>query len=213
MLTMCHHHHYADFARISSAECIELWIHYAVTDDTIDAPPASTSPPNQHYEYMGFITLSSNASTAYKSRELQSVNVGPRRGTHLKLRLGASHPNPHNNFNQVALIAVNIIGNDLPALRTHVQSPAADNASGGGGAVDAKESDVPAMDDGQTMTTTLQSMCDDLAFSMYVDESVADVVRLMESKKATAVNGNTVTLSVFLIEIGQQFRPFRVQNR
>lgn len=39
--------------------------------------------------------------TQYKSRELQSVSVGPRKGTHLKLRLGPAHQNDLNKSNQV----------------------------------------------------------------------------------------------------------------
>lgn len=117
---------------------------------------------------MGFITLSTNESTGFKSRELQSVNVGPHRGTHLKLRLGAAHANRHNSFHQVALIAVNVLGTELSADGTdEVNEQLAASAT-----------DVVPL-----------SVCDDLSFSMYVDESVADVVREMESKKSAAVNG------------------------
>lgn len=36
----------------------------------------------------------------------------------------------------------------------------------------------------------LLSICDDLSFSMYVEESISEVVRVMETKKLLAVNGN-----------------------
>lgn len=117
---------------------------------------------------MGFITLSTNESTGFKSRELQSVNVGPHRGTHLKLRLGAAHANRHNSFHQVALIAVNVLGTDLSADGTDEFAEQ----------LAASATDVAPL-----------SVCDDLSFSMYVDESVAEVVREMESKKTAAVNG------------------------
>lgn len=58
------------------------------------------------YEYLGFIALSDNTSTGCKSRELQSVPVGPKKGTHLKLRLGSAHKNEMNKFDQVILLTV-----------------------------------------------------------------------------------------------------------
>lgn len=77
-----------------AAERIELWIHYA-------SKGAATTPSGQTYEYLGFIALSDNTSTGCKSRELQSVPVGPKKGTHLKLRLGTAHKNDMNKFDQV----------------------------------------------------------------------------------------------------------------
>lgn len=56
------------------------------------------------YEYLGFIALSDNTSTGCKSRELQSVPVGPKKGTHLKLRLGSAHKNEMNKFDQVMIL-------------------------------------------------------------------------------------------------------------
>lgn len=76
------------------AERIELWIHYS----TRGAP---TTPSSQTYDFLGFIALSDNSATNYKSRELQSVPVGPKKGTHLKLRLGSPHSNDSNKLNQV----------------------------------------------------------------------------------------------------------------
>lgn len=35
----------------------------------------------------------------------------------------------------------------------------------------------------------LQSICDDLSFSMYVEESITDIVRAIETLKKKAVNG------------------------
>lgn len=116
---------------------------------------------------MGFITLSTNETTGFKSRELQSVNVGPRRGTHLKLRLGSAHRNRHNSFHQVALIAVNVLGTELSD----------------------ELGDEAAEQQAASVDAAPLSMCDDLSFSMYVDESVAEVVRDMEAKKTAAVNG------------------------
>lgn len=76
------------------AERIELWIHHS----TRGGP---TTPSSQTYDFLGFIALSDNSATNYKSRELQSVPVGPKKGTHLKLRLGSPHQNDLNKSHQV----------------------------------------------------------------------------------------------------------------
>lgn len=34
------------------------------------------------------------------------------------------------------------------------------------------------------------SICDDLAFEMYVDKQIAEIIRMLENKKITAVRGN-----------------------
>lgn len=80
-------------------ERIELWIHHS----TRGAP---TTPSSQTYDFLGFIALSDNSATNYKSRELQSVPVGPKKGTHLKLRFGSPYPNDLNKSNQVRFVFV-----------------------------------------------------------------------------------------------------------
>lgn len=62
-----------------------------------------STPSSQTYDFLGFIALSDNAATNYKSRELQSVPVGPKKGTHLKLRLSSPHSNELNKSNQVMI--------------------------------------------------------------------------------------------------------------
>lgn len=127
-----------------------------------------TTPSSQTYEYLGFITLSNNSSTNYKSRELQSIPVGPKKGTHLKLRIGAAHHNDLNTSNQVALIAVNVLGEDLDTENAMQVIQSLNN---------------------ERTESAIVSICDDLSFSMYVEESIAEVIRKMETKKAKAVNG------------------------
>lgn len=57
-----------------------------------------------------------------------------------------------------------------------------------------EEPSNPLFMDGQHEELNLMaqrlSICDDLAFSMYVEKGVADIIRTMESKKENAVKGN-----------------------
>ncbi|XP_049547873.1 centrosomal protein of 104 kDa isoform X1 [Anopheles darlingi] len=149
-------------------ERIELWIHYS-------SKSAPSTPSSQSFEYMGFVALSDNASTNFTSRELQSVAVTPRIGSHLKLRLGPAHPNQFNKDTQVALLAINILGEELSSEElASLQS----NATG-------LLTAVPANID--ILNSSLASACDDLSYSMYVEESICDVVRKMEILKIQAV--------------------------
>lgn len=117
-----------------------------------------TTPSTQSYEYLGFITLSDNASTNYKSRELQSVTVDPKVGTHLKLRLSAPYPNESNAHGQISLLAVNVLGDDVSG------------------------------DEDGSMETSFNSICDDLSFCMYVDTEITEIIRELEGKKMKAVS-------------------------
>lgn len=155
------------FFNLILAERIELWLHYSPKG-------CATTPSSQNFEYLGFIALSDNSSTNFQSRELQSVTVTPRIGTHIKLRFGSPYPNKLNENGQLGLIAVNILGIDI--------NP---DEIGNGKAI---------LSSGNSSNTNneiaIQSICDDLLFSMYVEETVADVIREMETKKLKAVNGN-----------------------
>lgn len=56
---------------------------------------------NINWEYLGYITLSTNETTDFKSRELKSANVPKKQVTYIKMNLYGNHFNSHNSFNQV----------------------------------------------------------------------------------------------------------------
>lgn len=153
---------------LSKAEKVELWLHYS---------PKSipSTPSSQCFDFLGFVALSDNAATNYKSRELQSVSVNPRKGTHLKLRLSGPHVNEFNQDKQIALIAVNVLGEEFD-----MESSANKESEENGSAVAQEQQ----QDSGES---ALASMCDDLLFSMYVEESISEIIREMENRKLKAV--------------------------
>lgn len=73
-----------------AAEKLEIW--------TSREENASASTD---FSYLGYITLSDNASTLYKSRELKSVALPETEAVSLKLRLHKPHSNAHNTCCQV----------------------------------------------------------------------------------------------------------------
>lgn len=75
------------------AEKMELWVN---SDDDI-----SSAIGNLQWEYLGYITLSDNQSTGFKSRELKSVSVPGCIVKHIKIILSKNHLNAYNIHNQV----------------------------------------------------------------------------------------------------------------
>ncbi|KAE8748044.1 hypothetical protein FOCC_FOCC005239 [Frankliniella occidentalis] len=124
------------------------------------------------FQYLGFITLSDNQGTGFKSRELKSVSVPPCAGSYLKIRLHRNHSNQYNRYNQVGLIAVNILGDETDAV------------TASNGKLSSPASDGPGQGQNQGGENTPY---DDLAFQMYVDQDAGKIIREMEARKAVAV--------------------------
>ncbi|XP_025832846.1 centrosomal protein of 104 kDa [Agrilus planipennis] len=140
---------------------------YASNQDTNTVDNIS----NIKWEYLGYVTLSDNQSTDFKCRELKSVNVPSAIASFLKLKLGINHKNFHNVYNQVSLIAVNVLGLQLENKKPSNHCELSEN-----------EKLENLFNDPE-----YSSIYDDLAFEMYVDTEVASIIKNMEIKKHLAV--------------------------
>ncbi|KAJ3128714.1 hypothetical protein HK098_003706 [Nowakowskiella sp. JEL0407] len=69
----------------------------------------NNTPDNVQYTKLGFVTLNDNSQTGYKARELKSVHVDAE-GTYLRISISKCHINALNLYNQVGIIAINVIG-------------------------------------------------------------------------------------------------------
>lgn len=92
--------------------------------------------------------------------------------------MGSQYVNEFNQNGQVALLAVNVLGLELTSAEiTSIRN----------------STNIPSgLPDG--VENTIASICDDLSFSMYVEESVTEIIRDMEIKKCKAVNGEILKL-------------------
>lgn len=133
---------------------------------------ADIAPPSSDFEYIGYISLSDNSSSNFQSRELQNISISPRIGSYVKLKFGQPHSNELNSKNQVALIAVNILGTPLTSNE-----------------IEDKRYDLKNSLSHVSPESYSTHVYDDLSFTMYVDEIIADVIRTMDAKKLKAVNG------------------------
>lgn len=122
------------------------------------------------WDYLGYITLSDNQSSSFKSRELKSAKVPTCVATFIKLKLGKNHNNSYNTYNQVSLIAINVLGNETEVRRSSTTDDSLDDRL------------CSILNDPEYI-----SPYDDLAFDMYVDTEVAKIIRDMEVKKHLAV--------------------------
>ncbi|XP_055864407.1 centrosomal protein of 104 kDa-like isoform X2 [Biomphalaria glabrata] len=129
------------------------------------------------YARLGYVSLSDNEKTGYKARELKSVHVDAV-GHFLKLNIHKNHVNKHNLYNQVGIIAINVIGDEL---RRPYDITDPDLLLD-----DPRIERDPALE-GLFNKPDYISPLDDLAFDMYQDPEIAQIIRRLERKKQEAV--------------------------
>lgn len=69
-----------------------------------------------------YIELSNNERTNFKARELKSIHVDAE-GIFLKLIIHKNYVNRLNLYNQVSIVAINLLGDDLDKVATLRNSP------------------------------------------------------------------------------------------
>lgn len=136
----------------------------------------------ERFRRLGYVSLCDNEKTGCKARELKSVYVDAV-GQFLKLVLHQNHANKYNVYNQVALVAINIIGD--PADFSDESNIASrkkliDHYIG-------HNSEDPALEGTCTGKSDYISPLDDLAFDMYQDPEVAQIIRRLDERKREAV--------------------------
>nr|XP_008998552.3 centrosomal protein of 104 kDa isoform X2 [Callithrix jacchus] len=136
----------------------------------------------ERFRRLGYISLCDNEKTGCKARELKSVYVDAV-GQFLKLIFHQNHVNKYNIYNQVALVAINIIGD--PADFSDESNSASrekliDHYLG-------HSSEDPALEGSYARKSDYISPLDDLAFDMYQDPEVAQIIRKLDERKREAV--------------------------
>ncbi|XP_063292640.1 centrosomal protein of 104 kDa [Pelobates fuscus] len=145
-------------------------------------PEYFTPYQTERFRRLGYVSLSDNEKTSYKARELKSVYVDAV-GQYLKLIFHKNFANRYNLYNQVALIAINIIGDPVDfgeENNTPTREKIIDQYLG-------TSSDDSALDSSYVGKPDAISPLDDLAFDMYQDPEVAQIIRKLDEKKIEAV--------------------------
>ncbi|XP_022818767.1 centrosomal protein of 104 kDa [Spodoptera litura] len=155
-------------ARVTSVHKLQLLAHHQLIPSSVEVlvsgglvSEGAATPCGATYTSVGKVTLARPAQQA-RTRELRSAALPePTIARFVKLKLSGPHP-PAKEDDQVALMAVNVLGEEVE----DTEAPPAQPVS--------KE---PAY-----------SPYDDLAFIMYVDNDIADLVRMLDEKKKVAVS-------------------------
>ncbi|XP_048873244.1 centrosomal protein of 104 kDa isoform X2 [Brienomyrus brachyistius] len=161
---------------------IQLLAHQHLIPSKIEFHMGDNPVGPGHFHRLGYVSLSDNEKTGYKARELKSVHVDAV-GTHLRLTFHKNYASPHNLYNQVALIAVNVLADavdsDLPhvslttdQLIEHYLNNTQQDTSLNGTYLGKHDSISPL---------------DDLAFHIYQDPAVAQIIRRLDERKQECV--------------------------
>ncbi|XP_027699696.1 centrosomal protein of 104 kDa-like isoform X2 [Vombatus ursinus] len=136
----------------------------------------------ERFRRLGYVSLCDNEKTGCKARELKSVYVDAV-GQFLKLIFHKNHVNRYNLYSQVALVAVNIIGDPEDCSDES-------NISSREKLIDhylGQSSEDSGLEGSYVGKTDYISPLDDLAFDMYQDPEVAQIIRRLDEKKREAV--------------------------
>lgn len=137
-----------------------------------------TSTDNS-YKRLGYVNLSDNQHTGFQARELKSINIDITCHS-LKILLQKNHINKFNLFNQVSIVAINIIGQpDVYDATSSTLESGTDNSIGNSSMIDQ-------IIKGQ-LTRPYVSYMDDLLFAMYTDPEIVHFIQLLEERKLISV--------------------------
>ncbi|CAJ1055517.1 centrosomal protein of 104 kDa isoform X1 [Xyrichtys novacula] len=131
---------------------------------------------------LGYVSLSDNEKTGFKARELKSVHVDAI-GTYLRITFPRNYVSRFNPYNQVALVAINVLGDSLDANACNT-TPSREQLI---------EHYLNSTQLEVALDTTFMGKCesisplDDLAFDMYQDPEVAHIIRVLDRKKQDMV--------------------------
>ncbi|NXB79103.1 CE104 protein, partial [Donacobius atricapilla] len=138
---------------------------------------------SERFQRLGYVPLSDNEKTDFRARELKSVYMDAV-GQYLKLIFHKNYVNKYNLYGQVALVAVNIIGDPADYGNDSMSSLSREKV------IDhylGIKLDDPALDGTYLGKRDSISPLDDLAFDMYQDPEVAQIIRRLDEKKREAV--------------------------
>ncbi|NXN98626.1 CE104 protein, partial [Rhinopomastus cyanomelas] len=138
---------------------------------------------SERFHRLGYVPLSDNVKTNFRARELKSVYIDAV-GQFLKLIFHRNYVNKYNLYGQVALVAINIIGDPADCSSGSSNTPSREKL------IDyylGIKSDDPTLDGAYLRKPDFISPLDDLAFDMYQDPEVARIIRQLDEKKREAV--------------------------
>ncbi|NWY62131.1 CE104 protein, partial [Chionis minor] len=171
---------------------------------------------SERFHRLGYVPLSDNEKTDFKARELKSVYMDAV-GQYLKLIFHKNYVNKYNLYGQVALVAINIIGDPADYSNDSSNTPSREKL------IDhylGIKPDDPALDGTYLGKPDSISPLDDLAFDMYQDPEVAQIIRRLDEKKREAVHRECYDYAkklkqaiADLQKVGERLGQYEVEKR
>ncbi|XP_041953417.1 centrosomal protein of 104 kDa isoform X2 [Alosa sapidissima] len=159
---------------------IPSMIEFYVADRT--PSPQGLTSLSEHFRRLGYVSLSDNEKTGFRARELKSVHVDAV-GTYLRLAFHRNYDNRYNPYSQVALVAINILGDPVDPNESSI-IPTKEQLIEQYLNTSHQESPLDSSYSGKHESA---SPLDDLAFDMYQDPEVAHIIRLLDKQKQEMV--------------------------
>ena len=193
---------------------IEIFISY----------PSSAGPNSLagcKFKRLGYVSLTDNSATQHQARELKSVHLEAE-GQYLKLLVHKNHVNKYNLYNQVGIVAVNVLGESYAS--EHSVDTSAINAEELVSLYTNSSSQEPlnggSLNYGRVENGRYISPLDDLSFDMYQDPETAQLIRKLEEKKRSAVLEERFDYAkklkqamADLYKVGEKLGKFEVEKR
>ncbi|XP_072040175.1 centrosomal protein of 104 kDa-like isoform X2 [Amphiura filiformis] len=189
-------------------------------------PDHITTLHGTRYKRLGYVAMADNEKTGFKARELKSVHVDAV-GRYLRLVIHKNHVNKYNLYNQAGIVAINVIGDemtensetgtvdprDVNNVINQYMPPGSTFRDNEGKVVD------PAVV-GAVNKPDFISPMDDLAFDMYQDPEVAQIIRKLDTRKNEAVIQEQYDIAkrlkqaiVDLQKVGERLGRYEVEKR
>ena len=179
----------------------------------------SSSLNGLNFQRLGYVLLSENEATNFQARELKSVHLNAE-GQFLKLVIHKNFVNKMNLYNQVSIVAINVIGHPLAKEQddnSNYFHRTDDVINSYIGRDPSNNSSVKQRHEGGGKYI---SPLDDLAFDMYTDPETAQLIRKLETKKVQAVSeerfdyANKLKLAMAdLYKVGEKLGKYEIEKR
>eukprot|EP01137_Pigoraptor_chileana_P018819 Opistho-2@78937 len=159
---------------------------------------AHPQPAGSRFLRLGHVSFSSNEQSEYKARELKSVHIDAT-GHFIKLVIHKNHINKLNLYNQVGIVAINIIGDPAPVevgggqgfgnIRggLHTKTTADVALANVLSAIGQAPSNVDPVLFGIINRNDHIPNTEDLTFDMYQDQEIAELIRNLGRQKDDCV--------------------------
>lgn len=137
------------------------------------------------YKRLGYLSLDSNERSSYQARELKTVYVN-HFGNYMKLIVNENHVNSLNLYNQVGIIAINIMGTINPSV---------DEAKGS-----------ESVNSGNRLKKKNSNPYNDLSVDMNLDPQTANKLRQLADAKSKAIDTEDYLTAKEIKQVEQELK-------